>query len=194
MKPFFSKPFSFALILGLLFISAGCDSGSNDDDEISASFDQMGAMFEEAFNIFGDVAVDILLTASKSQPVYNCDQSGTVDWDVTSGTTNLYSLAFNDCNGISGSTAMGLTTSFDGTSVGFGMTLTGTLNESCTMTLNNFSMDVTSNQDGTDQILIGGGISSNCNGESFSCTFNDDQLSESSDDAFFQDRCSVSTN
>lgn len=189
MKPFFSKTLNFALILGLILISTGCDSGSNDDDA-SESFDQMGTMIENSFNVFGDVAVDILLTASKSQPVYDCDQSGTVNWDATD--VNLYDLTFNDCNGISGTTAMGLTTSFDGTSLGFGMSLNGTLTESCTMVLNDFSMDVTSSETGSDQILLSGAISSTCNGEAFTCTFNDDALSENADEALIRDRCSAS--
>lgn len=189
MKPFFSKTLNFALILGLILISAGCDSGSNDED-VSESFDQMGAMIENSFNVFGDVAIDILLTASKSQPVYDCDQSGTVNWEANN--VNLYDLTFDDCNGISGNTEMGLTTSFDGTSLAFGMSLNGTLTEACTMLLNDFSMNVTSSENGSDQLLLNGSISSTCNGEAFTCTFNEDQLSDASDDGLYQNRCSGS--
>ena len=191
MKPFFNKTLNFALILGLILISDGCDSGSS-DEEVSESFDQMGDMIENSFNVFGDVAIDILLTASKSQPIYDCDQSGTVDWDVSSGTIDIYDLTFNDCNGISGNTEMGLTTSFDGTSLAFGMSLNGSLTEACTMLLNDFSMSVTSSEDGSDQVLLNGSISSTCNGEAFTCTFNEDQLSDSSDDGLYQNRCSAS--
>ncbi len=194
MKPYFSKHLSFVLILGLFLISAGCDSGSNDDEEISASFDQMGTMIENSFDIYGGVAVDILLSASKSLPTYDCDQSGTVDWDLSNGATDVYDLTFNDCNGISGSSTMGLTSTFSETTFEFGMALSGTLTESCTMVLNNFSMDLVSNGTENDQIVIGGSISSTCNGEAFTCTFIDDAITDGTDDAFFQNRCSVSTN
>ena len=191
MKPFFSKTLNFALILGLILISAGCDSGSN-DEEVSESFDQMGEMIEKSFDIFGDVAVEVLLGGTaKSQPTYDCDQSGTVDWDVT-GVANQYALTFNSCNGIDGNSTMGLTTNFTETSIEFALALSGTLTESCTMTLNNFTMDAASSESGDSEITLSGSISSTCNGEAFACTFNADELTDDAGEDFFRDRCSAS--
>lgn len=189
MKTYFHKSATFALFLGLFIIAAGCDS--NDNEDVSASFDQMGEMMEKSFNVFGAVAVEVLLSpVSKMQPVYDCDASGTVTYDV-SGTANLYNLIFDDCDGLSGNIDMGLTTNFTETGFDFSLSLDGNLTESCEMTLNNFSMVVGSSEGNEDQIVLNGSIGSTCNGEAFSCTFTQDALNEGSEDSLFNDNCTA---
>ena len=190
MKPFFNKYSTLALMLSLFVFTAGCDS--NDDDDIGASFEQMGEMIEKSFAVFGNVAVDILLNpASKAQPIYDCDFSGTVDYSASSA-ANQYDLIFDDCNGLTGNIGLGLVTNFTENGFDFNLSLNGNLTESCEMTLNNFTMDFSSTDAGDDQISLNGGIASTCNGESFSCTFNDDLLDDTSDDSLFNQRCSGS--
>ncbi len=191
MKSFFNKYASLVLTLSLFVFTAGCDS-NDDDDDISASFEQMSNMFENAFSVFGNVAVDILLNpASKSQPIYDCDFSGTVDYSASS-TANQYDLIFDDCNGLTGNINLGLTTNFTDNGFDFNLSLDGNLTEACEMSLNNFAMNFTSTDDGNDQIFLNGGIASTCNGESFSCTFNNDLVQDDVDDAFINQRCTGS--
>lgn len=189
MKTNFHKSTTLALFLGLFIIAAGCDS--NDSEDASASFDEMGSMMEKSFNVFGAVAVEVLLSpTSKTQPVYDCEASGTVTYDA-SGTANLYNLIFDDCDGLSGNIDMGLTTNFTETGFDFSLSLDGNLTEACQMTLNNFSMVVASNEANEDQIVLNGSIGSTCNGEAFSCTFTQDALNEGNEENLFNDNCSA---
>ncbi|MEM8484311.1 MAG: hypothetical protein AAF564_02120 [Bacteroidota bacterium] len=194
MKTLFHKSKTLALFLGLFIIAVGCDS--NDNEDAAASFDQMGEMMQKSFNVFGAVAVDVLLSPvsetqpAKSQPVYDCDASGTVTYDASG--TNLYNLIFDDCDGLSGDVDMGLTTNFTETGFDFSLSLDGNLTEACEMSLNNFSMVVAATESGEDQIVLNGSIGSTCNGEAFSCTFTQDALNEGNEDTLFNDNCSGS--
>lgn len=189
MNNIFLKPTSIALMLGLFVFSSGCDS--NKDADASASFDQMGTMMGSAFNIFGDVAADIIITSSqKSQPIFDCDDAGTVDYNNT-GTPNVYNLVLDGCDGIDGTVNLGLVTDISETGVSLDLSLDGNLTEACTMTLNNFSMRVTSTQSGTSEIVLGGGLASTCNGEAFSCTFNNSSLTSGSESALVEQNCSA---
>lgn len=192
MRTLFNKTTTFTLLFSLLILASSCDSSDNDD--ASESFDQMGEMIGASFDVFGNVAVEILLNSvGKSRPIYDCDQSGTVDYN-NSSTANLYSLVFNDCNGIDGNVDLGLTTNITETAFEFGLSLDGNLTEACSMTLNNFSMGIVSNPNSTteeDQIMLNGSISSTCNGESFSCTFNNDSFTDADENVLFQDNCTT---
>ncbi|MFK7847720.1 MAG: hypothetical protein AB8G77_20675 [Rhodothermales bacterium] len=191
MRTLFNKTTTFTLLFSLLILASSCDSSDNDD--AGESFDQMGEMIGASFDVFGDIAVEILLNdVSKSKPIYDCDQSGTVDYN-SSSTANLYSLVFSDCNGIDGNVDLGLTTNISETAFEFGLSLDGNLTESCSMTLNNFSMGIVSNPNSTDedQILLNGAISSTCNGESFSCAFTNDSFSDADQNVLFEDNCTA---
>ncbi len=189
MKTYFHKSTTLALFLGLFIIAAGCDS--NDNEDAAASFDQMGEMMQKSFNVFGAVAVDVLLSpVSKSQPVYDCDASGTVTYDASG--TNTYSMLFDDCDGLSGNVDMGLSTNFTETGFDFSLSLDGNLTEACEMSLNNFTMAVSGTESGEDQIVLNGSIGSTCNGEAFSCTFTQDALSDGDEENLFNDNCSGS--
>lgn len=191
MRTTFKKSISLLAIVSVLAFGAGCDS--NDSEDVSMSFDQMGSMIEKSFSVFGGVAVDILLNSiGKSQPIYDCDQSGTVDYSMTDN-PNEYALVLADCNGIDGNVNLGLTTDITETGFTFGLSLDGTLTESCAMTLNNFSMNVVST-DTDDQITLNGSLGSTCNGEAFACTFNNDTLTEGTEDSLVRDRCVATAN
>ena len=190
MKNTFLKPASIALVLSLFVFSSGCDG--NDNDEASQSFDQMSTMMGSAFNTFGAVAADIIITSSqKSKPIYDCDDSGTVDYNST-GTPNVYSLVLNGCDGIDGTVNLGLVTDISETGITLDLSLDGNLTEACTMTMNNFSMRVTSTQSGASEIVLGGGLASTCNDEAFSCTFNNSSLTSGSETALVEQNCSAS--
>ena len=175
----------------LCFTTLGCDSGSNDDDDdLGASFEQMADMVETTFGVFGEVAAEIFISSvSKNQPIYSCD-TGQVDYTQSPVNQDLYELEFQNCNGINGNVDLGLDVEVGTNSFSFDLLLDGSLEESCTLQFANFTESVSGSLEGDDQtITLSGSISANCSGERFSCSFNNDELSEDTEDTLFQDNC-----
>ena len=183
--------FAFSLTI------TGCDS-NNDDEDPAVVFETMGDMMSTSFSALGAIAAEIFLNqATKQQPIYSCENGGQVEYTELSATPAVYSLDFNDCDGTNGNIDLGLDVSFSETNFNFSLSLDGTLQNECTLQFSNFQESISTNvQDESAQgvIIIDGAISASCDGQSYTCAFNQAELAitEDTDDyTLFENSCSL---
>ena len=178
----------------VFFVFAGCDS-NEDEDEFAASFEQMSNMIEESFNVFGEIAVEILLDqVAKNQPTYSCSQNGQVDYDESPVDPSLYELEFQNCNGINGNVDLGFDITVSETNFEFDLLLDGSLENECTLQFANFAENVIAGlEDDSQTITLSGSVFANCSGDRFACTFNNALLSEATADSIIEENCTATS-
>lgn len=192
MKSFFKTTFSYALLFSFLLFSAGCDS--NDSNDETEAFADMAATIGKTFSLLTQAFTQIGPATKTAMPPVDCSNSGT--FDVSDVTDNSYSIAFSDCNGIDGSLTFGITYSITETSISTGFSMDGSITDTCTLTMNNFSFaSVTTPQNpSVGTLTYNGGFSSDCGGNSYSCVFNDAEvdLQTGASASFMQSNCTLS--
>ena len=187
--------FLFIALIAFSITIAGCDS-NDDSDDPEADFAAMGEMMASSFSALGLVAADIFTGGvSKSQPIFNCPNTGSVEYNQSTTNPDLYEMNFMDCEGTSGSINMGLSIESTQSTFNFNLLLDGSLQNQCTLSFSNFTESVVSDiSAGTQSIVIDGAIGASCNGQSYACAFNQAQLNASDDPedySLFQNNCSL---
>lgn len=201
------------VLLTLVLIATGCSGGGGSDDDADNGEPVSAATSTEISNTTGDVlgavgnAMGAIQTANAPSDdatprqaqatvdaTFACEESGQVslsassNFDDTSGDIDYdATLAFDNCDGITGT----LTFDGDGTitenEVSFQITLDGTVNtDTCTLTMDEFRQSMSFVNTNTTQelsISVGGSISGGCGEETFTCSFDDTEIDLESPDA-----------
>ena len=188
----------FIALLTFSITLAGCDS-NDDSDDPEAAFEMMGEMMASSFSALGFVAADIFINqaATKSQPIYQCMNTGQVEYTQSTTNPEIYSLNFQDCDGTNGNIDLGLTIDISETNFNFGLLLDGSLTNQCTLSFSNFNQSVVSSaSDQSQSIIIDGAIGASCNGQSYACVFDQASLtitedSDADDYALYENSCAL---
>lgn len=202
------------VLLTLVLIVTGCSGGGGSDDDADNGEPVSAATSAEISDTMGDVLGSVgdamgRIGATASAPpdgttprqaqatvdaTFPCDESGEVslsassNFNDTSGDINYdATLAFDDCDGITGT----LTFDGDGTltenEVSFQITLDGTVTtDTCNLTMDAFRQSMSFVSTNTTQeiaISVEGSISGGCGEETFTCSFDDTEIDLESPDA-----------
>lgn len=187
--------FLFLALLTFALTFAGCDS-NDDSDDAEAALEAMSEMMASSFSSLGLVAAEIFTGSfSKSQPTYTCPTTGSIEFDQSPTSSDIYVLDFMDCDGTNGTINLGLGVESSQSLFSFNLLLDGNLENQCTLSFSNFTESVVSDiTAGTQSIVIDGAIAASCSGHNYACSFNQSELTitEDTDDyTLFQNSCAL---
>lgn len=156
-------------VLLLAMTITACDSNDSDTtptEEVSAMFTNVQSALT--------VALTAGFTGKTATPVVDCPQGGSVDVTNTGGTSSFnLSMDFDDCNGVDGSLSMTGSTTFNANQFIYNLTMSGQLEERCTLSYNNFQQTISSDlQGGNQSATLNGSFGATCGGGSVTCSFN----------------------
>ncbi len=200
------RPTLVALLIVLLFLPSlsACDSGGDDDGEISdAALNTFSTMLEDVFGALtlaltqaGKTDLPAARSAATFSPeeIVPCPQGGQLDvtGDFGSGPELTFSLdvTFEGCNGIDGALAVTGSGSIAQNQSTFNLLLNGSVSDGCTIDFNEFSEQVTTNTlSRTATVALDGTLEATCEGQSFTCTMNDLTLDENTTGDAFRGVC-----
>ncbi|GEM_PF-6719003 len=202
-----TRPTLVAFLIVLLFLPSlsACDSGGDNDGEISET--ALNTFSTMLGNVFGALSLAVTQVGKADVPaarsaatlspeeVVPCPQGGQLDvtGDFGSGPELTFNLdvTFEGCNGIDGALAVTGSGSIVQNQSTFNFLLNGSVSDGCTIDFSNFSEQVTTNTlSRTATVTLDGTIGATCEGQSFTCTMNDMTIDENMTGEDFRDVCS----
>lgn len=182
------KP-SYLLCAVLLLSMAGCDKTDNSRE---AAFDEFFVTMRDAFGVFTDLSIEVQSSqqAAKGRPIYNCPNTGTVEYELTDvSETNVftYNMMFLGCEQASGTITYAIASEQTETNFDLDFVVNGRLNSTCDIQYSAFGQEVAANLQTDPPVFnftLNGGITGTCGDHVFTCSFVDNTFDTSNTDVF----------